>query len=54
MATFFGGKRVCFGKALAEAEMKLLHIYMTQLFEFEYEDARYEERVHLAQLDMSL
>ena len=40
-APFFGGNRVCFGKSLAEGELKIAAIYMTQLFDFKFEDPKY-------------
>ena len=33
---FFGGKRVCFGKTFAEANLKLVSTYLTQYFDFEF------------------
>ena len=38
---FSGGSRVCFGKTLAEAQMKILGTYMSQKFDLEFEDERY-------------
>lgn len=38
---FHGGNRICFGKTLAEANMKILMIYMAEKFDFKFEDPRY-------------
>jgi len=40
-AAFLGGPRVCFGKILAEGELKILSCYMTQIFDMEFEDPHY-------------
>jgi len=40
-APFFGGNRVCFGKTLAEGEIKIAAIFMTQLFDLKFEDPKY-------------
>lgn len=50
---FHGGPRVCFGKTLAETQLKILATYMSQKFEFEFEDARYETEIPSAQIDQS-
>jgi len=34
---FAGGRRICFGKTLAEANMKFLATYMSQFFEMEFD-----------------
>ena len=49
---FHGGSRVCFGKTLAESNLKILVTYMTQKFDnFRFEDARYETELPFAALD---
>jgi len=35
---FSGGKRVCFGKTFAEANLKFLTTYITQTYDFEFEE----------------
>ena len=50
---FHGGQRVCFGKTLAENKMKLVITYLTQTFNFKFEDKRYETELPKAQMDMS-
>ena len=50
---FHGGSRVCFGKTLAEGEIKILIAMFTQKFDFSFEDARYETEIPLAMIDMS-
>jgi len=35
---FSGGKRICFGKTFAEANLKIMLSYFTQYFDFEYVD----------------
>ena len=35
---FSGGKRICFGKTFAEANLKIMLTYFTQYFDFEYVD----------------
>ena len=35
---FLGGKRVCFGKTFAEANLKLLSIYMAEIFDMAFEE----------------
>jgi len=35
---FAGGKRVCFGKTLAECNLKFMGTYLTQYYNFEFED----------------
>jgi len=34
---FGGGRRMCFGKTLAEINMKFLAAYMSQFFEMEFD-----------------
>ena len=34
--SFSGGKRVCFGKTFAEANMKYIATYLAEYFDFEY------------------
>lgn len=33
---FYGGKRVCFGKTFAEANLKIMATYLSQYFEMEF------------------
>ena len=35
---FFGGRRICFGKTIAEASMKIVVTYMCHYFEMEFVD----------------
>ena len=35
-APFVGGKRICLGKSLAEAQLKVTATYLTQHFDFEF------------------
>ena len=48
---FHGGSRVCFGKTLAETELKVLAVYMTQKFEFEFEDPAHMTKMPMAHID---
>ena len=48
---FHGGNRVCFGKTLAESNLKILVTYMTQKFNFEFEDSKYNDQIPMAQID---
>ena len=41
-APFHGGPRVCFGKTLAEGNLKIMISYMTQKFDFQFDDPKYE------------
>ena len=50
---FHGGARACFGRTLADANLRMLITYMTQKFDFEFEDARYQTDVPIAQMDQS-
>ena len=50
---FHGGNRVCFGKTLAESNLKILMTYLTEMFEFKFEDPLYETEFPGAQIDMS-
>ena len=50
---FHGGMRVCFGKTLAESNLKILATYMTQKFDMKFEDPRYETQMPLAQVHQS-
>ena len=50
---FHGGNRICFGKTLAEAQVKILASYLCQKFDFEFEDERYKTEMPMAQIDMS-
>ena len=50
---FHGGPRVCFGKTLAEGNLKIMTTYMTQKFNFKFEDPRYETEIPVAQIDQS-
>ena len=45
---FHGGSRVCFGKTLAEAQLKILGSYLTQKFDLEFEDERYKTEMPFA------
>ena len=45
---FHGGNRVCFGKTLAETNMKIFTLYLSQKFNFEFEDKRYDTEIPLA------
>jgi len=40
---FMGGKRICFGKTFAMANLKLITTYFTQCFDFELCDERYSK-----------
>ena len=44
-APFYGGPRVCFGKTLAEGELKLFASYMNELFDMEFVDEKYQNKV---------
>jgi len=35
---FLGGKRACFGKTFAEATLKIMAIYMSSIFDVEFEE----------------
>ena len=51
---FHGGSRVCFGKTLAEIELKVLITFLTQKFNFRYEDeSKYESEIAFAQVNQS-
>ena len=50
---FFGGPRVCFGKTLAEGELKILACYMTQIFDMEFEDPKYQNSLPTMQFQQS-
>ena len=50
---FHGGSRVCFGKTLAEREIKIFITMFTQKFDFNYEDEKYETDIAMAQIDQS-
>ena len=50
---FHGGPRVCFGKVLAEGNLKILICYMTQKFNFKFEDPKYEQEIPFAQTGQS-
>ena len=39
---FSGGKRVCFGKTLAEMNLKVIAVYLSQYFDFEMVDKQYK------------
>ena len=53
MAPFHGGSRVCFGKTLAEAELKVFLTCMSQNFDFEFENKDYMTELPLATAAMS-
>ena len=51
---FHGGSRVCFGKTLAEIELKVLITFLTQKFDFSYEEeSKYETEIAFAQVNQS-
>ena len=51
---FHGGSRVCFGKTLAEIELKVLIAFLTQKFDFRYEEeSKYETEIAFAQVGQS-
>ena len=50
---FHGGQRVCFGKTLAEQNLKILICYMTQKFNLKFEDPRYETEFPKAQAELT-
>ena len=39
---FSGGKRICFGKTLAEATLKITATYLSQAFDYKFVDKKYE------------
>lgn len=41
---FNGGRRVCFGKTLAEANLKMIATYLTQYFNIEHVDEKFREK----------
>ena len=45
---FHGGSRVCFGKTLAEREIKIFTTMFTQKFDFKYEDEKYDSEIAMA------
>ena len=49
-APFAGGKRVCFGKTFAETNLKFVAIYLSQHFNFEFVDKKYETMLPTAHL----
>ena len=53
-APFFGGNRVCFGKSLAEGEIKIAATYMTQLFDLKFEDPKYQTELPHVQMNQSI
>ena len=45
---FLGGSRVCFGKTFAEANLKILAVYMSQCFNMSFVDnTKYPDTHHL-------
>ena len=54
MAPFHGGSRVCFGKTLAEADLKVFTTYMAQYFDFEFENEEYMTELPLAASGMNI
>ena len=52
-APFHGGPRVCFGKTLAEGNLKIMISYMSQKFNFKFDDPKYETEIPVAQADQS-
>ena len=45
---FNGASETFFGKALAEAQIKILATYMSQLFDMQFEDERYRDELPFA------
>ena len=45
---FTGGSRVCFGKTLAERELKIFITMFTQKFDFKYEDEKHDTEIAYA------
>jgi len=37
---FSGGKRICLGKTFAEINLRLIAIYLTELFDFDFKDKK--------------
>jgi len=54
MAQFHGGDRSCLGKSYAEAQMKILTTYMTQKFDFEFEDKENAINLPLSQTEQTI
>ena len=52
-STFSGGKRICFGKTLAEAELKVTLLYLSQNFNFEFVDKKYETQLPNSHMAMN-
>ena len=52
-APFAGGKRVCMGKTFAESSLKITTIYLSQQFNFEFVDKRYETEFPIVHFGMS-
>ena len=50
---FSGAQYTCFGKTFADISLKILAIYMTQFFNFEFVDKKYESEIPIAHLGMS-
>lgn len=53
MAAFHGGPRSCFGKTIAEISLKIVAIYMTQLFDMEFDDPSHKGKRLEASFDQS-
>ena len=50
---FHGGQRVCFGKTLAEQNLKILISYMSQKFNIRFEDEKYDTEFPRAQAEQT-
>ena len=52
-APFAGGKRVCLGKTFAESVLKITAIYLSQYFNLELVDKKYQTEFPIAHFGMS-
>jgi cytochrome P450 len=52
-APFAGGKRVCFGKTFAEENLKFVVTYLSQHFNFELVNKKYETELPMAHFGQS-
>ena len=50
---FSGGRRICFGKTLAEINIKLLAVYFLEAFDVELKDPRYKTEYPMAHIGMN-
>ena len=41
---FSGGNRICFGKTFAEAKLKIVATYLSQMLDFEFVDKQYGKK----------